>query len=396
MRQSKILYVDCHTDSGIGWYRLKGMRRYAAAHGWRVETLRHDTCTPESLRVALADIQPVGCVAECWCRETALPPARFGRTPVVYFEPPDDDPKWHGAHGVVSDGAAVAQMAYRELSAGRPSSYAAVSCRAFGRWAKERIDAFRECCRKDGFDCRVSHLRSLRQEEFGTVPESWVSWAAALPPRCAVFAVNDDSANLAARAMSAAGRPFPRSATLVGADGAEPAPNDRDVAETVSSVRLDFEQSGYVAARMIGEMAEVRGARRTARHRNTETFPPLVVDRRKSTRGFGRREPYILEAMEIIRREACEGLTVASLAARFPGSIQLFDLRFREAAGHSALDEIMNVRLARAIELLANTDMPISSLSGFCGFKTEWAFWRTFSRRMGVPPLRFRKDRKKP
>ena len=122
-------------------------------------------------------------------------------------------------------------------------------------------------------------------------------------------------------------------------------------------------------------------------------FPPLMVDRRKSTRGYGRREPRILEAMEMIRREACDGLTVAALAARFPGSRRLFDMRFREAAGHSALDEILNVRLARAMELLIHTDIPIASVAHFSGFNTELEFWKLFSKRTGMPPLRFREAR---
>ena len=124
-------------------------------------------------------------------------------------------------------------------------------------------------------------------------------------------------------------------------------------------------------------------------------FPPLMMERRKSTRGHGRREPRILEAMEMIRREACDGLTVADLASRFPGTRRLFEMRFREAAGHSALDEILNVRLARAIDLLANTDMPILAVAHFSGFKTGWEFWHFFRKRMGMTPARFRRDRRR-
>lgn len=96
----------------------------------------------------------------------------------------------------------------------------------------------------------------------------------------------------------------------------------------------------------------------------------------------------------MIRREACEGLTVAELAARFPGTRRLFDMRFREAAGHSALDEILNIRMERAMELLAHTDMPIAAVAQFSGFKTELEFWKLFRKRTGMPPLRFRHGRR--
>ena len=379
-RTPVILYVDCRPTDWIEGLRLAGLRRYAAARKWSVETLEHRNCSPAALRETLMRLRPIGCAAECWCPETALKPAIFGRVPVVYFEPPDS-PAWKGARGIRCDEAAVAEMAFRELSAGNPPAFAVLSCWRKERWAHERIEAFRECCRKAGADCRVSYfLPDANASECPMRFNLMVSWAAALPLRCAVFAVNDCCARCAAKAMAAAGRSFPRSATLVGADGAEP-PQNMEIQKTVSSVRLDHELAGYLAAKALAGMGSA-------------TFPPLLVDRRKSTRGYGRREPHILEAMEIIRREACEGLTVSALARRFKGTRRLFDMRFREAAGHSALDEILNVRMARAMELLSGTDMPVSAVADFCGFNTELAFWKVFRRRVGVAPLEFRRARR--
>ena len=441
-----ILYVDYSPNLDSDRRRLDGMRRYAAARKWTVETLNHADCALPALREALSRIRPIGCAAECWCPETALRPSLFGRVPVVYFSPPDR-PGWRNAHGVTCDEAAVARMAFNELSAGSPSSYAVLSCWEKEPWARERIDAFRECCRKVGASCKVTYFTARNAAECPMRAKLMVPWAAALPPHCAVFAVNDCCARCAAKAMAAANRSFPRTVTLVGADGAAAPSNDRELAETVSSVRLDFELAGFRAAQLLAARAERgRGERgmstaavaanddvasrqkatdknlslpaqpasvivgetdsslpakptsslRGGKMADAAIFPPLMVDRRKSTRGYGRREPRILEAMEMIRREACDGLTVAALAARFHGSRRLFDMRFREAAGHSALDEILNVRLARAMELLVHTDIPIASVAHFSGFNTELEFWKLFSKRTGMPPLHFRDARRKP
>ena len=380
-----ILYVDYSPDLDCDRRRLDGLRRYAAARKWSVATLNHADCTPAALREALARIRPIGCAAECWSPETALRPSLFGRVPVVYFSPPDR-PGWRNARGVSCDEAAVARMAFEELSAGNPSSYAVLSCWEKEPWARERIDAFRECCRKAGASCNVTYFTAQNAADCPVRAKLMVPWAAALPPHCAVFAVNDCCARCAAKAMAAAGRPFPRTVTLVGADGAAAPSNDRELAETVSSVRLDFELAGFRAAQFLAEKV-------LSPRCGDKTFPPLMVDRRKSTRGYGRREPRILEAMEMIRREACDGLTVATLAARFHGSRRLFDMRFREAAGHSALDEILNVRLARAMELLVHTNIPIASVAHFSGFNTELEFWKLFRKRAGMSPLRFRSER---
>jgi len=383
-----ILYVGFVPGSGMDAVRIAGVRRYAAARGWRVETLGSDAASPASLRDVLARLRPVGCVAECWSPETAPRPAFFGRVPVVFFEPPDR-PGWRKARGVACDESAVARMAFRELSDGRPESFAALSFFKDERWSRERIDAFRECCRKAGFDCPVSYFKAGSYEDLPLRAADLVPWAEALPPHCAVFAVNDFCALGAARALAGAGRTYPRSVTLVGADGVEIDDRDKALAATISTVRLDFELAGFLAAKMVAEIAEQGSpACRVA------TFPPLMVERRKSTRGYGRREPHILNAIEMIRREACDGLSVARLAARFPGTRRLFEMRFREAAGHSALDEILNVRLARAMELLSGTRMPVSAISHLSGFSGEWEFWHFFRKRTGVSPGRFRRERR--
>ena len=411
-----ILYVDCSLHSGIDRRRLDGLRRYAAARKWRVETLEHGACSPAALRETLARLRPIGCAAECWPPKTALRPAAFGRVPVVYFEPPDSR-GWSHVHGMSCDNAAVGRLAFEELSSTRPPAYAVVSCGRGRRWANERADSFLECCRKAGADCDIAQFPFERADEFEACVRHMVPWVAARPHRCAVFAVNDLYALATAKAMAAAGRSFPRSLTLVGADGDDPPPWDRELAESISSVRLDFELGGYRAAKTLGEMAEnvhkssldncsqIANGKSNLKSgvcgqlsplsivRNSSLFPPLMVDRRKSTRGYGRREARILEAGEMIRREACDGLTAANLAKRFPGTRQLFDLRFREAMGHSPLDEIIHVRLQRVLELLSQPDFPISAIADFSGFPSERVLQKHFRARFHMSMREWRKAR---
>jgi LacI family transcriptional regulator len=392
-----ILYVDCRPGEGIWRRRLEGIRRYAATRGWRVETLEHGVATPDTLHEVLDTLRPVGCVAECWDSDRPLSPACFGNVPVVFFCPLDE-PGWRGAPGVECDEAAVARMAFRELSSGNPPAYAVVSENGDRPWVRERIDAFRACCLDAGLECPVSIFPARTDNEISSNCKLMAEWAAALPHRCAVFATTDDCAHAAARAMAAVGRTFPHTVTLVGADGTEPMPLNREIAPAVSTILLDHELAGYLAAKALGAFAANEWLRCAQNELPPSAapslvFPPLLVERRKSTRGHGRREPRILEAMEMIRREACDGLTAEALAKRFPGTRRLFEIRFREAAGHSVLDEILNVRMARAMELLAHTDMAIAAVAHFCGFGNEGSFWKTFRKRTGTSPLGFRKAR---
>ena len=277
-------------------------------------------------------------------------------------------PKWRGVKASVHcDEAAVAEAAYRELAAGMPPVFSVVSqWMFFHTWPDERIAAFRNCCRRDGRECLVFDGRRDESEEaFRTRLGAWV---ASLPRRCAVFAVNDAIAVDVARALHAARRSMPHDATLVGANAADP--SDSAARNGISSVTIDFGLSGYLAAMALLE--EGGGA----------IFGPLLVERRKSIRGRGRRTAFIMEAVDMIRREACDGLTAANVIKRSGVTKSLFTLRFREAMGHSVRAEIEQVRLARVLTLLAETDMPLGAVADMCGFGSEVELRQIFRKRV--------------
>ncbi|MBR1609131.1 MAG: helix-turn-helix transcriptional regulator, partial [Kiritimatiellae bacterium] len=207
-------------------------------------------------------------------------------------------------------------------------------------------------------------------------------WVAALPPRCAVFAANDNCACDVAAAFAAAKRAVPRMNTIVGADGFERTAERPGTMSRISSVKIDREAAGFITARALGE-----------NFRGVAFFGPVMAVRRDSTRGHGRREPFALEAVAMIRREAADGLTARALAARFPGSRNLFERRFREALGHSVLDEILHVRLEKVQVLLSRPDVPIGAIAALCGFGCDYELRKLFRARFGMSMREWRKAR---
>ena len=362
---SKIIYVNFNECDGAGIFRrrLDGIRRYAKALGIEVATLGRNDCGIEEVSSALSCLRPAGCIVE----PPFLHPRFFRKFPTIFFDVPHM-PKWRGVSaGVRCDEAAVAEAAYRELAAGVPPVFAVVSrWMFFHTWPAERIDAFLECCRKDGRECLVlDGKRGESEEAFRTRLGAWVT---TLPRRCAIFAVNDCIAVDVADALSAAHRFMPHDATLIGANAADPA--DSAARHGISSVEIDFELSGYLAAKALLE------------RKATPTFGPLLVARRKSTRGGGRRAPFVMEAVDMIRREACDGLTAAEVVERSGVTKSLFTLRFREAMGHSVRAEIEQVRLERVFTLLAETDTPLGVIADMCGFGSEVELRQIFRKRV--------------
>ncbi len=408
--------------------KLAGVRRYAEAAGWSVIAIPQEKSGAKSISDLLVRYRPIGCICDEDSTPTRATPRLFGDVPVVFAN--GYGSLYGGPAGrICVDNVAVARAAFRELSAGNPKAFAVVGESSSPEWSVVRIKSFQTEVAKTGRPCHIIRENRWRvPKEFTAYIRPWIE---ALPRHTAIYAVNDPIARRIADAANAAKLRIPQDLTLLGTD------NNPDWCEesspTLSSIQLDFERMGYLAAKMLAARMTDRAARgikcraplemkgRVSREMKgascaangvsssfaPEVHPlfggndatlncgeaapsfaakphtslpdgdgdavsasigPMLAVRRESTGGRGRMEPHILEAVEIIRREACNGLTVAKLAARLPGSRRLLDLRFREAMGHSVLDEIQQVRLERVFDLLRQPGIRISAIADFSGF----------------------------
>ena len=353
-----VLFLNDRADDPTKRPKLAGVRRYAAAAGWNVVPIKEELSGTRRIPRLLAAYRPVGCICDEDSTPTGATPRLFGSVPVVFANAYG---RRHAADAgrICVDNEAVARAAFRELSAGNPNAFAVVGESSSPEWSVVRMRAFHAEVARTGLPCQV-----FRENKWNVAEESvdyFRPFLAALPRHTAIYAVNDPIARRIADAAIAAGLRIPQDLTLLGTD------NNPDWCEasrpTLSSIQLDFERMGYLAASFLA--ARMKGH---ASHGAVATIGPLLAVRRESTRGHGRREPHILEAVEIIRREACDGLTVAALADRLPGSRRLLDLRFREAMGHSVHEEILQVRLERVFDLLRRPDMRIGAIADMSGF----------------------------
>ncbi len=360
-----ILYLNTIPGERTHEMTLAGIRRYAAARGWEVGNVPKKGLGPKRLATLLAAHRPVaGCVVECPDDTLRLPPGLFGAVPVVYLHPPPALRDGRAAC-VTADNEAIAGVAFRELSVGRPAALAVVGNAWKVDWSDVRSRTFQALAAEAGMPCFVF---PVRREGRGRRSARLAGWVGTLPRKCAVFAVNDEAAAETVDAAHRAGRSIPRELTLLGVDNLPAfceAPH-----RSITSIQLDHERAGYVAASMLAATTTARA-----------TIVPLMAVRRESTGGRGRREKFVLQAVEMIRREACDGLTAAALAARFRCSRWHFEKRFREATGYSVLDEILHVRLERALSLLSQTGTAIGAIHALCGFRSGRALDSLFHAR---------------
>lgn len=101
---------------------------------------------------------------------------------------------------------------------------------------------------------------------------------------------------------------------------------------------------------------------------------------------------YVAEAVEFIQNNYFNPIKVSQIADYVNINRSYLYLLFRETLGMSPQEYLTNYRVSRARELLAMTDLSIESVAFSCGYRDALVFSKAYKAKMGVPPLRYRKN----
>jgi LacI family transcriptional regulator len=173
--------------------------------------------------------------------------------------------------------------------------------------------------------------------------------------------------------------------------------NDEPLCEVaapgLSSVRPDHERVGYEAAALLDRM--MKGAPPPA---EATYIPPRGIAVRMSSDVMALDDRDVAAAIRVIRQRACDpdGLTIDELADEVAVSRSVLQRRFKRAVGRTLHEEMLRVRLARARELLAETDLPIAAVAERSGFHHQEYLGVVFRQRFSTTPARFRREHRRP
>ena len=156
----------------------------------------------------------------------------------------------------------------------------------------------------------------------------------------------------------------------------------------LSSVMDNAREVGCRAAAMLDEMM-TRGAGAKPR---SVLVPPAGIAMRRSTEVTAVDDPLVARACQLIRDQACGGLTAEALASAVRVSKSLFYARFKKALNRLPHEEIVRTRLDQAQALLRQTRLPLAEIAARCGFTHPEYFSVSFKRELGVTPGRFRRN----
>ena len=351
--------------------KLAGAFRFAHEQGWLLQVVEHNS-SPKEIRRALQTWKPIGCLVDRAMSKGKAPDKVFGEIPVVYLDQNPAHPS-KKRPCILHDSATTAMLGAKELLKLKCNSYGFAGQTRKHFWVQERADAFRNAVRKA--NARFSECKG----------NDFANWLAALPKPCGILAANDYVAQLVHHAAQTLGLKIPDDVALVGID------NDELYCEAlqpgITSVQPDFEEAGYQLAAML------------AREIDNPTIGPIVemygpkrIIRRGSTRLIANQDVRVRRALEFIRKNACNrSISIDNVLSVMNCSRRLATMRFREAVGHSILDEIHEVRFAKACDMLKDTDKPISVIVSDCGYASESFFKKRFAQRTGMTMRAWRK-----
>ncbi|MFG2191080.1 helix-turn-helix domain-containing protein [Streptomyces sp. NPDC048639] len=187
--------------------------------------------------------------------------------------------------------------------------------------------------------------------------------------------------------------------------GADPETGwDESFVDFTGPATATYTDLGYIEPdRPLVPLADTAGARaavgriaRAARRGNplleVETgaaVHELLVALRRARADLGRDGDPVLQALA---RDAFRPLSVAEHAARHAMTAAELRAAVRRAAGCSPKDYLLGIRLGRAKELLAATELPVAAVARRVGYDDPAYFSRLFTRRVGTAPVRFREQ----
>jgi LacI family transcriptional regulator len=254
-------------------------------------------------------------------------------------------------------------------------------------WSEQRYAGF--CAAVAGVQSQVPICRLPRdakgRRSWERAENHVARWIASLPKPAGVLICSDQRGSQFLEACRRAGVSVPNDLAVVSVD------NDEPLCEVclppLSSVEPGHLNVGYQAAALLDSL--LRGG---AAPRKALQLQPLETVTRQSSDILAVADPRVGMALRLIREHAPSGMRIDDIAREVGLSRSVLQRRFRATLHCSIHQEILNVRIRHARELLATTEISLAAVAEQAGFKHQEYLGAVFRARVGKTPAQVRED----
>ena len=362
---------------------LRGVRQYAdASRNWLCQSA---PATEAAIR-EVSEWKPDGIIVGVH-GEYIIKPLLELRTPIV------DVFDWF-------DEGAIPRIAMEERTIGRMAAEHLMDrgFRSFGfvgghgklRFLIEREEGFAAALRSAGFRYDA-YVRPANEPDFTPLlwsagSASMQAWVRRLPKPLGVYTATDAFGQRLIDSCRGAGVAVPDQVAVIGTDNDDLLCNLSQ--PPLSSIAIDPERVGYEAASLLDRL--MRGERLPAPVR--VTLPPVGVVARRSTDALAVEDPDVAAALRLVRSDAGCQMRVRDILAKLPVHRRTLERKVRRTIGRGLAAELRRVKVDRARQALAGSDVSVPHVARAAGFSSAVRLAIVFREDVGMTPTEYRRQ----
>ncbi len=286
---------------------------------------------------------------------------------------------------VATDNAALVEMALSHLQEKGLSQFAfyGLQVNTHKHWSIERRDAFVELMEKNYYPIYLYEGVQVHAQNWLEEQQKLIVWLKSLPSHTGIIAVTDARARHLLQACEYSKIAVPEELCVVGIDNEELIQYLSRV--SLSSVEQGAREIGYQAAKLLHKLLNGQKAPSTP-----ILIPPITVHTRNSTDYRSLSDPIVIQAMHYIRHRACHGIKVEQVLDHLEISRSNLEQRFKKEMDRTIHQVIHEEKIARAKNLLEQTDISIQEIADICGYPSVQYFYSVFKKEFEMTPKEFR------
>lgn len=253
-------------------------------------------------------------------------------------------------------------------------------------WSKRRLRGFQQEVASSGRECHLleSLWDTFQTHSWDEQQEAIGRWIDELPKPVGIMACNDMRGQHVLDACRRHELAVPEEVAVIGVDNDELLCSLCD--PPLTSVIPNPERIGYEAAALVARLMD--GKKVEVEERLVE---PIGIATRQSTDVLAIDQPNVASALRYIREYACKGISVEDVLKQVPLTRSVLERQFRRYVGRSPQEEIRQVQLKRARQLLAESDLSLAQIAPLAGYRHPEYMSVVFKRLTGETPGQFRK-----